>query len=93
MLKEIGELAGIDETVVLTKTKGGKRVQEVYKKYELISAHCGRRSFATNAYKDKLPAISIMKITGHTSEKAFLGYIRISQEENATLLKSHAFFQ
>jgi hypothetical protein len=39
-----------------------------------------------------VPAISIMKITGHTSEKAFLGYIRISQEENAELMKGHRFF-
>ncbi|OSZ82930.1 hypothetical protein CAP35_06620 [Chitinophagaceae bacterium IBVUCB1] len=91
-LKEIGKLAGIDTPVVITKTIGGRRVQTTFKKYELISAHCGRRSFATNAYKSNIPAISIMKITGHTSEKAFLGYIRISQEENAELLMQHDFF-
>ncbi|MBS1778065.1 MAG: site-specific integrase [Bacteroidetes bacterium] len=91
-LKEIGRMAGIDSAVVITKTEGGRRIQKSFKKYELITAHCGRRSFATNAYKNKIPAISIMKITGHTSEKAFLGYIRISQEENAELLKEHDFF-
>ncbi len=91
-LKEIGKLAEINSPVVITKTEGGRRVQKTYKKYELISAHCGRRSFATNTYKDNIPAISIMKITGHTSEKAFLGYIRISQEENAELLMQHDFF-
>lgn len=93
LLKEIGNAAGLDEPIVITKTKGGKRTQQTYKKYELISVHCGRRSFATNAYKEKIPAISIMKITGHTSEKAFLGYIRISQEENARLLKDYEFFK
>lgn len=92
ILKELGSLAEINDDVVITKTEGGRRKQKAYKKFELISAHCGRRSFATNAYKDGIPAISIMKITGHTSEKAFLGYIRISQEENAELLKDHAFF-
>lgn len=91
-LKDLGKDAKIDEQIVITKTLAGKRLQQTFKKYELISAHCGRRSFATNAYKDKVPAISIMKITGHTSEKAFLGYIRISQEENAALLKDHDFF-
>ena len=70
-LKDIGEQAHIDEPVTITKTKAGKRLQKIYKKYELITAHCGRRSFATNAYKEGVPAISIMKITGHTSEKAF----------------------
>jgi len=91
-LKEIGAMAKIDDPVIITKTEGGKRVQKGFKKYELISAHCGRRSFATNAYKENIPAISIMKITGHTSEKTFLGYIRISQEENADLLKGYNFF-
>lgn len=91
-LKEIGKLAGIDSSVVITKTIGGHRVRRTFKKHELISAHCGRRSFATNAYKKNIPAISIMKITGHTSEKAFLGYIRITQEENAELLMQHEFF-
>lgn len=92
-LKDIGDIAGIHEPVTITKTQGGKRLQKVFKKSELITAHCGRRSFATNAYKEHMPAISIMKITGHTSEKAFLGYIRISQEENAHLIKDHAFFK
>lgn len=91
-LKDIGREARLDDSIVVTKTEAGKRVQKFYKKYDLITVHCGRRSFATNAFKDNIPAISIMKITGHTSEKAFLGYIRISQEENATLLKNHDFF-
>lgn len=92
-LKDIGAKAGIDDPVVITKTEGGRRVQRTYRKWELMTAHCGRRSFATNAYKDNVPTISIMKLTGHTSEKAFLGYIRISQEENAELLQEHNFFK
>lgn len=92
ILKEIGEMAELNEDVVITKTEGGRRIQKTFKKYELISAHCGRRSFATNAYKSGMHSISIMKITGHTSEKTFLGYIRISQEENAELLSEHEFF-
>lgn len=91
-LKEIGKQAGICEKVVITRTEAGRRCQRTFEKYELISAHCGRRSFATNAFIDGVPSISIMKITGHTSEKAFLGYIRISQEQNAELLKAHSFF-
>lgn len=93
ILKEIGEMAELNEDVVITKTEGGRRIQKIFKKFELISAHCGRRSFATNAYKSGMHSISIMKITGHTSEKTFLGYIRISQEENAELLSEHKFFK
>jgi hypothetical protein len=34
-----------------------------------------------------------MKITGHRTEKSFMKYIKISQEENAELLSDHAFFK
>lgn len=91
-LKEIAELADINDVVVISKSLGGKRVDQIYKKYELVTTHCARRSFATNAYLSKIPAINIMKITGHKTEKVFMGYIRFSQEENANALKNHPFF-
>jgi integrase len=92
-LKEIGEWAGIDETVVLHFTKGGQRVTETHKKYQLITTHTARRSFATNAYLQDVPTISIMKITGHRTEKSFMKYIKISQEDNANKLINHPFFK
>lgn len=91
-LKEIGELAEIDDTVKFAITRGGKTVHELEKKYDLITVHTARRSFATNAYLMDIPAISIMKITGHRTEKSFLKYIRISQEDNANKLLNHPFF-
>lgn len=91
-LKELGALAEINEDVLINSTKGGKKQSEIYKKYELITAHTARRSFATNAYLNDIPSISIMKITGHTTEKSFLTYIKISQEDNANKLLNHPFF-
>jgi site-specific recombinase XerD len=92
-LKEIGELAGMEEAIERVATKGGKRIREVFKKYEMVTAHTARRSFATNAYLQNVPTISIMKITGHKTEKSFLKYIKISQEDNANKLVNHPFFQ
>ncbi|HWB26996.1 MAG TPA: site-specific integrase [Chitinophagaceae bacterium] len=92
-LKELGQLAEIDENILITATKGGKRQSEAYKKYDLITVHTARRSFATNAYLNGVPTISIMKITGHSTEKAFMKYIKISQEDNANKLLNHPFFQ
>ena len=91
-LKELGENAGIEENVPIHFTKNGEKVFEKYKKYELITVHTARRSFATNAYLNDVPTISIMKITGHRTEKAFLKYIKISQEDNAIKLMNHPFF-
>jgi integrase len=92
-LKTIGELAGIKENVLISTTQGGVVETKPYKKYELISVHTARRSFATNAYLKDIPTISIMKITGHKTEKSFLKYIKISQEDNANKLTNHSFFK
>lgn len=91
-LKEVVSLAGIKELIQTTITKGGKVEKNVLPKYKLVSTHTARRSFATNLYLAGVPTISIMKITGHKTEKSFLTYIRVSQEENADNLLSHPFF-
>ncbi|MDB4303908.1 site-specific integrase, partial [Desulfosarcina sp.] len=91
-LKVIGEDAGIKEKVGLSITKGGMRVDSVNNKYDLISTHTARRSFATNAYLAGVPTLSIMKITGHRTEKSFLRYIKMSQEDNANKLIEHPYF-
>ena len=64
----------------------------MFPKYALVSSHTARRSFATNAYKAGIPSIAIMKITGHKRESTFMRYIRVSERENAEMLKDAAFF-
>lgn len=91
-LKELGVKAKLDEDVYLSCTKNNKICVEPYKKHELITIHTGRRSFATNAFLKGVPTISIMKITGHRTEKAFMKYIKISQADNANKLVNHPFF-
>lgn len=92
-LKELGQLADLDDDTVITATKGGVRQTEKFKKWELVTTHTARRSFATNAYLQNVPTISIMKITGHRTEKSFMKYIKISQEDNANKLINHPFFK
>jgi integrase len=91
-LKELGQLGEIEEPILISATKGGVRQTETFKKWELITTHTARRSFVTNAYLQNVPTISIMKITGHRTEKSFLKYIKISQEDNANKLVNHPFF-
>ncbi|MFM2018899.1 MAG: hypothetical protein RL007_2555 [Bacteroidota bacterium] len=86
-LKELGALADFTDKIEITRTKGGMRVKSVVKKYEMISSHTCRRSFATNLFKAGCPAILIMKITGHKTEAAFMRYIKISNEQSAELLE------
>jgi len=92
-LKEIGQKAEIKDPVSITKFEGGVKVTKTLPKYELISTHTARRSGATNMYLAGIPALSIMKITGHKTEKAFMRYIQMSQEDNANKLIDHPFFK
>lgn len=88
-LKEVGKEVELIEQVSKGITKGGVKRHLNYKKYELITTHTARRSFATNLYKTGFPAISIMQITGHKTEKAFLRYIKVTPQEHAEALRLH----
>ena len=88
-IKEVCDKAGITDPITTTKTIGGERVSETLPKFKLVATHTARRSFATNLYKSGFPAISIMKITGHKTEKSFLKYIKVTPEEHAELLQKH----
>jgi integrase len=57
--------------------------------YKSITSHTARRSFATNLYLEGFPTIEIMKITGHTTEKSFLTYIKVSKLDAAKKLSKH----
>lgn len=86
-LKELGRLAKIDDEVIIKENRGGKVTSIKYKKYQLIKSHTARRSFATNLYLKGAPTISIMKLTGHTTEANFMKYIKVTREENAQLMR------
>jgi len=82
-LKEVAELAGLTDTVITHITKGGKATATKQQKFELVTSHVARRSFATNYYKMGIDKLEIMAITGHKTEAEFLKYIKVTQEEKA----------
>jgi site-specific recombinase XerD len=85
-LKEVCRLAGITEETSITHTIAGERTKEVYPKFQLVSAHTARRSFATNMFEHGVPAMVIRQITGHKTERAFLSYIKTDPEKYAAML-------
>ena len=91
-IKEFCQLAGFTDEVITTENREGRTISRTALKYELISSHTARRSFATNAIKAGIPALQVMRITGHTKEASFMKYIRITMEENAELLAKHDYF-
>lgn len=88
-LKEIAKKTkALSQPVSKTMIRAGKKETIEYQKWELVSSHVARRSFATNAYLQGIPTLTIMAITGHKTEKAFLRYIKLSSSDHAKLLKA-----
>lgn len=65
-----------------------RRVEGMYPKYELVTSHIGRRSFATNHY-GKIPTSYLIYVTGHSSEEMFLNYIGKSNKDIALELTKY----
>lgn len=95
-IKIVAEKVGFKEKTdgsKMMKIKDGKdnevsrKVRGNYYKYELVTSHICRRSFATNLY-GKIDTLTIMKITGHKTERQFLDYVKISPKEYALRLKA-----
>lgn len=85
-LKEICKKVKALETIVEKSiTKGGKEQKSASQKWELVTTHTARRSFATNEVKKGTPIAFIMAITGHNTEKSFWKYVRLSKEDYANL--------
>ena len=85
-LKELAELAGINETVRETYYRGNQRVDEVTPKYALLGTHAGRRTFICNALALGIPAQVVMKWTGHSDYKAMKPYIDIADDIKANAM-------
>lgn len=92
-LKEVGQLAGIDDAVERIEERAGKRTKKIVLKHTMICTHTARRSFATNAYLAGVPMLAIMRITGHTKESTLLKYIKVTKQQHAQLAAEHPFFK
>jgi integrase len=88
-IKIVCKEANLNEKVRGSKNvetfEGSKKYRKqsgLYKKWELVSSHIGRRSFATNFY-GKIPTSYLIYVTGHSTEKMFLSYIGKSNKDLA----------
>lgn len=83
-VKEVCRFAGFNQKIkgkVTDNTGNGiRRIIGEYEKWELISSHVGRRSFATNYY-GILHTAKLKDITGHATEAMLLKYIGVKSKE------------
>ena len=77
-LKELCKLADISELVRKTFYKGNERRDVTSPKYELVSAHTGRRSFICNALAKGISVNVVMQWTGHADYKSMKPYVDVA---------------
>lgn len=87
LIKELGQRAGITEMVKYNETRGAESRPVIKPKWALITTHTARRTYATLGYLRAVAAgVSyepIKNALGHTTDKQFFDYIKISAEDRA----------
>ena len=90
-IKKVCEIAEINEIVEGKKLNPNakkenpesmRKIRDFYPKWELVTSHSFRRSFATNYYRI-VPTSVLIGITGHSKESLFLHYINKSEDKDA----------
>lgn len=100
-IKKVCEIAEINEMIegkrLNPKAKKDnpesmRKILSFYPKYELITTHSFRRSFATNYYK-KIPTPILIGITAHSKESLFLHYINRVEDKDANADLFRTFYE
>lgn len=85
-LKEIGKMAKIVTPIEKVREYGAKRLSKVVPKYELMSIHMGRRTFATLSLEKGMAPQEVMSITGHSTYSSFKRYVDVSTERKKQVI-------
>lgn len=86
-IKELCQLAEIDEPFEITTFKGKTPLTYNVPKWKLISTHTARRTFATNLLLQGVPDRIVMEFTGHKDLKSFAKYINIPNKTSYELVR------
>lgn len=81
-----GSIVEVTENELKEKVK--RKKSGTFKKWELVTSHIGRRSFATNNY-GRVPTSLLINATGHSTEKMFLEYIGKTDSQQAMQLAEY----
>jgi len=79
-LKELCKKAKINDTVKIVQYRGSERIENTYKKYEVIGSHTARRTFISLSLQKGMKPDVIMAITGHKTYRMMQKYLKIADE-------------
>lgn len=92
-IKEVAQLAKLNDKFIYKITKGGKLQVFEYEEWEMVSPHTCRRSFITNLLKMGIPHAQVMRLAGIKRYETLMRYFKQTAEEAAHEVGQHEFFK
>lgn len=86
-LTELFKLIELNDEIEIVRFRGSERIVKVFPKWSLITAHSGRKSFASMLLEKGVQPQIIMELGGWTDFKSFQRYIKVNKKtmRNAVL--------
>jgi len=80
-IKECCKEAGFDTPTTISRYSGNKRIDVTIPKYQLITSHTARKTFATVSLVLGMSERFVKSVTGHKGDSSFNRYVKIANEE------------
>jgi len=80
-LKELAELAGIAQQVERVTYRGAERETQVLPKWQMITTHTARRTFATLAREQGVRLEVVQNLMGHASTRQTDQYVKLTADQ------------
>ena len=87
-VKELCKLARLDDLQEVHSYIGKEKKTHVTEKYNLITTHTGRRTFATELLLKGVDAGMVMQFTGHKDYKSFSSYVNIPKQTQMNIVRN-----
>lgn len=80
-IKECCKAIGLHTPVTITRYVGSQRIDATMPKYELITSHTARKTFATVSLILGMTERFVKSVTGHKRDASFNRYVKIAEQE------------
>lgn len=78
-IQECCEEIGLTEEIILTRYIGAKRIDQKFRKCDIITSHCGRKTFCCLSLELGVSERIVRDASNHKEERNFRKYVKISE--------------
>lgn len=86
-IKELAEEAKINTPIEIVREYGKVKKSEMFKKWQVLSIHSGRKTFITDALSRGIAPQDVMSISGHSQWKSFRRYYEVTDQRKMAFME------